>query len=183
LLRAIGFIRARANNCRSGGLSHIPDLLQQANENVTDIGNAYWQEAIGALIEPAHSLVAAINEGLEHAGLQLGVIHTPLGHDFRPGSKDTEFRGDATQPGDPKFAAYLEGKMNEFAQGRLQSLSAWTSNNGNAGKVGKNFPQFTGDTLNDDLDTPKDHRQLNLVLYTHQMVSGIWLPCSTADVY
>lgn len=149
-------------------MSHLPDLVQQASDNAIGSGNAHLQESTGALIEPASALVAAINEGLEHAGLQLGVVHTRLGR------KDTEFQGDMIRPGDPNFSAYLEAKLNEFSVARMRSLSAWTSNNGIAEKEGTATPQLNEVTPNHDInemDAPKDHRELNLVLYTHQMVS------------
>jgi hypothetical protein len=151
-------------------MSHLPDLLQQANEDVTEASKARWQESTGALIEPADALVIAINDGLEHAGLQLGIIHTRLGPDLRPGSKDTESRGDMIQPGDPKFSSYLKDKLDEFSLGRLQSLSAWTSGGVVTGKDAIGLSQLNGDSPNADVNTPKDHRQLNLILYTHQMV-------------
>ena len=149
-------------------MSHLPDLFQQARDNAIGSENAHLQEATGALIEPAHALVAAINEGLEHAGLQLGVGHTRLGR------RDTESQGDMIRPGDPNFSAYLEAKLNEFSVGRMRSLSAWTSSNGIAEKEGTATPQLSEVTTNhniNEMDAPRDHRELNLLLYTHQMVS------------
>jgi len=150
-------------------MSHLPDLVQQAKDNAINEENVHWQEATGALLEPASALVTAINEGLEHAGLQVGVIHTRLRRGSRSGRKDTESLGDMVQPGDPKFSAYLEGKLNEFSSGRLQSLAAWTSDTGISGEeIGSSQPSKL--TPKYAIDAPKDHRQLNLVLYTHQMV-------------
>lgn len=155
-------------------MAHLPDLVQQVKDNAISEENARWQESTGALIEPAHALVVAINEGLEHAGLQLGVVHKRLGHASKPACKDAESRGDMVQPGDPNFSAYLESKLNGFSLGRLQSLAAWTSNKDVSEKEGTGSSQLKEVTSNHDKDiddTPKDHRQLNLVLYTHQMVS------------
>jgi len=157
-------------------MSHLPDLLQQANQNVMDIEKSRWQEATGALVEPTHALVSAINEGLEHAGLQLGIIHARLAPGSRLGRKDAESQGDIIQPGDQKFSAYLQVKLDEFSRGRLQSLSAWTSDDDIARKEKPGFSQLNEAAFNydnDTTDTSRDHRQLNLVLYTHQMVRGI----------
>jgi hypothetical protein len=155
-------------------MSHLPDLVRQAKDNAISDENAHWQKATGALLEPANALVTAINEGLEHAGLRLGVVKTRLRHSSRPECRDTESRGDMVLPGDSKFSAYLEGKLNEFSRGRLQSLSAWTSDNSipekeetESSQPQKVTPNYNTDTMN----APRDHRQLNLVLYTHQMVS------------
>ena len=164
----------RANSYCSGGMAHLPDLVQQVKDNAISEENSRWERATGALFGPAHALVAAINEGLEHTGLQLGVVHTRPGRASRPGCKDTESRGDMVQPGDPKFSAYLEGKLNEFSRGRLQSLSAWTTDNGISEKEGTGSSQANKVAFDYNIDTmnaPKDHQQLNLVLYTHQMVS------------
>lgn len=168
-------------------MSHIPDLLQQVKESIrhartdpekggdrennTHIGHvrtkisgdeeALWRGATEALIEPAHALITAVNDGLEHAGLQLGIIHRRSKRGGERGNKDAESRGDMAQPGDPTFSAYLEGKLNEFSSGRLQSLSAWTVDN---------------DISEDEKagsETSRNHRQLNVVLYIHQMVSTI----------
>src|SRR4051812_48430090 len=97
-----------ANRCHSGGMTHLPDLVQQSKDNATSVENTHWQEAMGALMDPAHALVIAINEGLEHAGLQLGVVPTRVRRSSMPGGKDTESQGDMIQPGDPKFSACLE---------------------------------------------------------------------------
>ena len=160
----------RANRRHSGGMSHLPDLVQQAKDNAINEEKVHWQEATGALLGPSNALVTAINEGLEHAGLQVGVIHTRLRRGSRPGRKDTESQGDMIQPGDPKFSTYLEGKLNQFSCGRLQSLAAWTSDNGILGEEEKGSSQSSGLTPEYAIDSRKDHRQLNLVLYTHQMV-------------
>ena len=163
----------RANSCHSGGMAHVPDLVQQVKDNAISEENARWQEATGALIEPAHALVTAINEGLEHAGLQLGVVHTRPGRASKPACKDSESRGDMVQAGDLKFSAYLEERLNEFSRGRLQSLSAWTSDIGipNIEEIGTSQPdKLTASYETNTTNAPKDHQQLNLVLYTHQMV-------------
>jgi hypothetical protein len=155
-------------------MSHLPDLVRQAKDNAISEEIAHWQNATGALLEPADALVTAINEGLEHAGLRLGIVQTGLRRTSRPECKDTESRGDMVQPGDPKFSAYLEGKLNEFSRGRLQSLSAWTTDNGISEKEGTGSSQANKVAFDYNIDTmnaPKDHQQLNLVLYTHQMVS------------
>lgn len=149
-------------------MSHLPDLIQKVKDNAIGVENAQWQESTGTLIEPAQALISAINEGLEHAGLQLGIVHARLGR------KDTESQGDMIRPGDPNFSAYLEGKLNEFSVSRLRSLSAWTSENDSVEKQGPASSQLNEVALDHDInkmDAPKDHRQLNLVLYTHQMVS------------
>ena len=155
-------------------MSHLPDLVQQAKDNAISEENTHWQKATEALLEPANVLVTAINDGLEHAGVQLGIVHARPRRGSGPGFKDTESQGDVVRPGDPKFRASLERKLNEFSRGRLQSLSAWTTDNGISEKEGTGSSQANKVAFDYNIDTmnaPKDHQQLNLVLYTHQMVS------------
>lgn len=174
-----------ADRRHSGGMSHLPDLLKQLREssrnancysekvgdraNSTHTGHVrtensndgqdLWCGATEALIEPAHALITAVNDGLEHAGLQLGIIHRRFERGVGLKNKDAESRGSMTQPGDPAFSAYLEQKLNEFSHGRLQSLSAWTAEN-----------EFSEDEEAGS-EKPSNYRQLNLILYIQQMVS------------
>lgn len=181
-------------------MSHLPDLMQQITENTwyaspdttrniasssaKNAGNkvALWREATEALIMPMHSLIAAINDGLEHAGLQLGLIRRRA----QSGHKDAESHGGTTQPGDSTFSAYLEEKLNDFSRGRLQSLSAWTIDNDiSQGQEPGFLPKGGGFDGHDvgDTETPTNYRQLNLILYIHQMVSWtLLMSCSYADI-
>jgi hypothetical protein len=181
-------------------MSHTPDLLQQLEESLQNASrdkekdehyteihhtagasthnarneHTLWYEAIEALIEPANTLVLAINDGLEHAGLQLGIINRRPERGAGSGPKDVESRSGIVQPGTPGYSAFLEDKLNEFSRGRLQSLSAWTADNGDS--QGQNLGSPTSDEgfLDQDVratEIPTNHRQLNIVLYIHQMVS------------
>jgi hypothetical protein len=181
-------------------MSHLPDLLQQLQASIENAGpdtekhehhteglytagapvykarneHALWHEAMDALIEPANALVLAINDGLEHAGLQLGIMNrlSDRGAGFE--HKDAESRAGIVQPGTPGYSAFLEEKLNEFSSGRLQSLSAWTVDNGDSQGQKLGSPRSDEGFLDQDVgatETPTNHRQLNLVLYIHQMVS------------
>ena len=180
-----------ANLCRSGGISHLPDLLQQLREDISqarvdakkqgplpndtnaikhssgalDSTDAAWRQAVQALTEPSQNLVAVVNEGLEHAGLQLGIIHKPKAHKVI----DEESQGGLKRPGDLGFTARLERGVADFAQSRLKSLTPWTA-------IG-NLPRHEINPQRNDVDnaaypqkSPSDRRQLNLILYTHSMV-------------
>jgi hypothetical protein len=181
-------------------MSHLPDLLQQLQESIqmaspdtekhehcteglytagTTTYEAHnestlWHEAIEALIEPANALVLAINDGLEHAGLQLGIIHRRSERGVSFGHKDGESRAGIVQPGTLGYSAFLEQKLNDFSRGRMQSLSAWTVDNGDSQGQELGSPLSGEGFLDRDVgatETPTNHRQLNLVLYIHQMVS------------
>lgn len=177
-------------------MSHLPDLMQQATESIglatsgtekdtrrtttSDIasvstdnagsGFALWRDATEALTMPTQNLITAISDGLEHAGLQLGIIHRRL----EPGHDDAESRGGVQQPGDSTFSAYLEEKLNEFSRGRLQSLSAWTVDTNISQEQEPGFLPKNGGFADHDAgatETAANYRQLNLILYIHQMVS------------
>jgi hypothetical protein len=181
-------------------MAHLPDLLQQLQESIVNASpdtekheyhtgslytagapvykarneHALWHEAMDALIEPANALVLAINDGLEHAGLQLGIIHRRPKRGVGPGQKDAESRAGIVQPGTPGYSALLEEKLNEFSRGRLQSLSAWAVDNGDSQWQEAGSPRSDESFLDPDVgatETPTNHQQLNLILYIHQMVS------------
>jgi hypothetical protein len=183
-------------------MSHLPDLLQQLQESIQNVSpdtekhehhtedfhiagapaynarreQTLWHEAMEALIEPANTLVLAINDGLEHAGLQLGIIHRHSERGVASGHKDAESSAGIVLPGNTGFSAFLEDKLSEFSRGRLQSLSAWTVDNGNPQEQKVGSPPNDEGFLDQDVgatETPTNHRQLNLVLYIHQMVSRI----------
>lgn len=180
-----------ANLWRSGGISHLPDLLQQLREDISqarvdakkqgslpndtnaikhsfgalDSTDAAWRQAVQALTEPSQNLVAVVNEGLEHAGLQLGIIDKPKAHKVT----DAESQGGLKRPGDLGFTARLERGVADFAQSRLKSLTPWTAIS--------NLPRHEINPQRNDVDnaaypqkSPSDRRQLNLILYTHSMV-------------
>ncbi|KAK6394230.1 hypothetical protein LTR65_002076 [Meristemomyces frigidus] len=93
---------------------------------------------VGALIEPATTLIEAVNDGLEHAGLQLEIIPRPGTKNFlrwMPGAQrndktDADAKGEVIAPGDSRFSQLLEDKLNEFSVSRSVSLAAWVGGEG-----------------------------------------------------
>lgn len=168
-------------------MSHLPDLLRAAQgddpgSNVSsdtddpsqpiEIGNAIWRSAVTALIEPASTLIEALKDGMEHAGLRLEVIHKTKA--ANRGSKaqhqhDTEFTGDMISPGDPGFSFHLESKLEGFWNTRLASLAEWTKDNGRVGQEEGRMLDGDIDGITIDHDGAHD-KQLHLILYIHQMV-------------
>jgi hypothetical protein len=166
-------------------MSHLPDLLRATqgddprSDPATDdpsqpvkTGNNIWRSAVAALIEPASTLIEALKDGMEHAGLQLEVIHRTKA--ANRGSKaqrqhDTESTGDMISPGDPNFSSYLESKLDGFWNTRLASLSMWTKNNDQGGQEKARMLDGDVDRITIGQDGAHD-KQLHLVLYIHQMV-------------
>lgn len=141
-----------------------------------------WQHSIDALVEPATSLIEAMNGGLEHAALQLEIISKPGTKNFLnwvPGAKktkliDRETEGGKIKPGDPKFSKLLEDKLAEFSTGRVESLTAWAESKGLSPtqlETMKNLGEFDVDEDPADGHVRRDRQQLYLILYTQHMVS------------
>lgn len=141
-----------------------------------------WQHSIGALIEPATSLIVAMNDGLEHAALRLEIVSRPGTKNFldcMPGAKrtklvDREAEGETLKPGDPEFSRVLEGKLAEFSTGRVESLTAWAESRGLSAaqlEMMKNLGEFDVDEDPVDGHVRRDRQQLYLILYIQHMVS------------
>ena len=140
-----------------------------------------WQYSIDALVEPATSLIEAMNGGLEHAALQLEIISKPGTKNFldwMPGAKktkltDRETEGGKIKPGNPKFSKLLEDKLAEFSTGRVESLTAWAESKGLSPaqlETMKNLGEFDVDEDPADGHVRRDRQQLYLILYTQHMV-------------
>jgi hypothetical protein len=166
-------------------MSHLPDLLRATqgddlrSDPATDdpsqpveTGNVIWRSAVAALIEPASTLIEALKDGMEHAGLQLEVIHETKaanGASKAQHQHDTESTGDMISPGDPKFSSYLESKLDEFWNTRLASLSRLTKDNGRGWQEKARMLDGHIDGITIGQDGAHD-KQLHLILYIHQMV-------------
>lgn len=141
-----------------------------------------WRQSVGALIEPAVSIIEATEDGLVHAALQLEIIPRPgssKGFNWLPGTKrtdqtDHEAEGVKFKPGDPEFSRCLEEKLNEFSAGRTAALTAWAESKGLSSAQLEKLQAFG---LNDKYEDPvgghprRDQQQLYLILYMEQMVS------------
>ncbi|KAI1169949.1 hypothetical protein F4777DRAFT_592315 [Nemania sp. FL0916] len=96
-----------------------------------------WNEVMRQLHEPFENLSAAMDEGLQHAGMLLELIPRP-----KPSNKsrasaenpaidaDLESRGDLIQPGDSGFAEILKSKIQSFRDVRGTILRAWAKEKG-----------------------------------------------------
>lgn len=138
-----------------------------------------WQHSIGALIEPATSLIEAMNDGLEHATLQLEIVPRPGSKNFlswMPGSKlrERDVEGETIKPGDPGFSRLLEDKLTEFSTGRVESLKAWAESKGLSAaqlETMRNLGETDVDEDPVDGHVRRDRQQVYLILYTQHMVS------------
>lgn len=140
-----------------------------------------WHDSIGELVEPASALIEAMNDGLEHAGLQLEIIPRPGTKnyfDWMPGAqrtKQTDLEAERTtsKPGSQDFSRILKAQLIDFETRRLESLAAWANGKGSPASTPNlhNLGEFNGD---EDLaagNMPRDRQQLYLILYVQHMVS------------
>jgi hypothetical protein len=117
---------------------------------------------------PFAVLTAAMDEGLQHAGLVLELIPTPKA---KQEEVDVEAKGDTPKPGDENFSKYLEEKVLAFYKGRGETLRAWARQKGlsedrfNAGHESSQVP-----TTPDEQQHRRDQQQLYLILYLEHLL-------------
>ncbi|CZR56399.1 uncharacterized protein PAC_06287 [Phialocephala subalpina] len=189
-----------------GGMANLPDILKRighdggwvpsdfesmakfedktphkSQEYGQDVYETVWKECIGALIEPASSVIQAMQDGLEHAGLQLEIIPRPGTKNFlnwMPGAKrtketDREAEGQTLRPGDPNFAKLLEDKLFEFSQGRAEALNSWAESKGLSEAQLQHLqalPEFDTNEDSTEGHVRRDRQQLYLILYIQHML-------------
>lgn len=189
-----------------GGISHIPDILSRISdgggwipcdfESRADIDpelfknlqahsqeeyEIIWQSCIGDLVGPATSILSAMNDGLEHAALQLEIIPRPGTKNlfWMPGSKrtvktDLEAEGEVIKPGDPHFSRILEAQLNEFAVRKGEVLTAWANSKGLSESQVEDLKSLGELDVDEDPANGtirRDRQQLYLLLYIQHMVS------------
>lgn len=128
-----------------------------------------WNEVMKVLHEPFAVAAAAMDEGMEHAGLVLEILEKPK----KNKGEDEEAKGTDPKPGDVDFSKYLEQKMDDFYRKRGDTLKAWARQKGltedqfDAGKSshpdGKNFTPG-------EAQHRRDQQQLYLILYMEYLL-------------
>ncbi|RDW58136.1 hypothetical protein BP6252_13547 [Coleophoma cylindrospora] len=204
-------INAICDLCRKvlmplSGMAHLPDILKRIeggggwipcdfearmegshdttkpprnySQNEYDVA---WKSSVGALLEPTNSLIEAIKDGLEHAGLQLEIIPRPGTKNFlnwipgvrRNAQTDVEAEGELLKPGSVGFSKMLEDKLSEFKTRRVDALTAWENSDGlteaQREKL-KALGEFDIDDDPADGHVRRDRQQLYLILYIQHMI-------------
>lgn len=101
------------------------EVLAEKNED-----KRVWNEVMKQLHEPFEKLSVAIDEGLQHAGMQLEFLPRPKAPKKSEGGPDVESKGDLVQPGDPGFAETLRAKIQAFRSVRGRILQTWAKEKG-----------------------------------------------------
>ncbi|KAK8117937.1 uncharacterized protein PG998_006218 [Apiospora kogelbergensis] len=127
------------------GLSTVIDIFQRIAErrgwntdsdtpaDIVEEKNAekrIWNEIMKQLHEPLETLSAAMDQGLEHAGILLEILPRPKKNKKTDDAADVEAKGDAVEPGDPSFARTLEEKVKNFETVKVDILRAWARERG-----------------------------------------------------
>ena len=187
------------------GIANLPDILQRiadcggwtpddfesrieashdtkkAPQDHQDQYETVWKNSIDALIEPVTSLIEAMNENLEYAGLQLEIIPKKESKSrlywiswFQSAVQtDPEAKGGATEPGKLESTSILEYRLTEFLT-RLEALTSWADSKGLSATQLHNLQSFGEVDVDKDTGNSymrRDSQQLYLILYIRHMVS------------
>lgn len=127
-----------------------------------------WNEIMKTLHEPFEVVTAAMDEGLQHAGLALELIPQPK----KKKGKDVEDKGEEIKPGDPKYAEHLQKKMTDFYAGRGKTLKEWARQKGlDEGHLDAAQPSEPGSRVEvDEEKHSQDKQQLYLILYLENLL-------------
>jgi hypothetical protein len=128
-----------------------------------------WNRIMKSLNEPFSVVIAAMDEGLLHAGFVLELLPKPKTNNV----DDEEAKGTSPLPGDPKFADYIEQKVLEFYSERGKAFRAW------ARLKGLSVDRFntasedmlkTNNGSQSEFQHYRDQQQLYLILYMEDLV-------------
>jgi hypothetical protein len=134
-----------------------------------------WNEVMKQLHEPFQILSAAMDQGLEHAGIVLEILPRPrVTKSDKQKESDVEQQKDAVaRPGSAGFSEQMEGKVQMFHSRRSHILHTWAKEVGLVpDEDGEGIippdPKFTSS------DYSQSHRaQLYILLYMVKLVRSI----------
>jgi hypothetical protein len=138
-----------------------------------------WNEMMKCLHEPFAIVMAAMDEGLEHAALLLEIESAPKK------KADVEANGTNPKPGDPEFSRHLKERLGEFYKSRGAALRVWAKERGLSRDHFDNMNDSSanGQPVKRDEEHREDQQQLYLVLYMEFLVGRSWQdPLDFGDV-
>ena len=137
-----------------------------------------WNEIMRTLHDPFETVTETMHDGLQHVLYTLELAKPPKDHKANKKgnasdavSADIEADAGLKRPGDPKYAAYLEQKIDKFVEERKKTLALLCQQRGVKGDASpfENSSQ-TAFKLNEDPEEhAKNQRQLYLVLYVSEI--------------
>jgi hypothetical protein len=160
-----GWVQARQNSFdRAESWEHSAEAAKDEEKKV-------WNEVMKALHEPFAVAVAAMDEGMEHAGLVLEILPKP-----KKKEGDVEEKGTNPRPGDAEFASYLNRKVADFYSKRGETLKAWAREKGLSEDQfdrRMSVPDGRDNFTPDEAQHRRDQQQLYLILYMEHLVCFI----------
>lgn len=97
-----------------------PDVLAEKN-----VEKSVWNEVMKRMHEPYQLLAQAVDEGLQHAALQLEIMPRPKAAKKAPDAVDVEARGDSLKPGDAGYTKVIDEKLERFRALKGVTLRTW----------------------------------------------------------
>ncbi|KAI0199723.1 hypothetical protein F4808DRAFT_206234 [Astrocystis sublimbata] len=137
------------------------EVLAEVNED-----KRVWNEVMRQLHEPFEKLSAALDEGLQHAGMLLEILPRPKEAKKSEASPDVEAKGDMIKPGDQGFAAALRVRIQSFRDVRGSILRAWTK------EKGLSTDDMSPEEMNDTAFSRRDQHQLYILLYIERLMEA-----------
>jgi hypothetical protein len=126
-----------------------------------------WNEMMKCLHEPFAVVMAAMDEGLEHAALLLELNNAPKNKEA-----DIEANGLESRPGSLKFSQHLGDRLKDFYSSRGMALRVWAKERGLSQdhfKTIRESPPLSQTGFGDAKHT-EDQQQLYLILYMEFLV-------------
>ncbi|KAH6647237.1 hypothetical protein BKA67DRAFT_525068 [Truncatella angustata] len=136
-----------------------------------------WNEVMKQLHEPFEALSQIVDQGLEHAGIQLEIFPRPKAakkgkKDSANGDIDVEAKGGLSKPGDSDFAKTLDAKVKILKDVKGKVLKIWAKERGLIGDTEEPESMREGYfEAEDDVDRRRDQGQLFLLLYIEKLAS------------
>lgn len=158
-----GWVKTHRNSSdRAEPWEHLDEKAKLEEKKV-------WNEVMKALHEPFAVAAAAMDEGMEHAGLILEILPKPK----KKKGGDVEAEGADPRPGDSRFAKYLEQMMLDFYSKRGETLNAWAREKGlseDQFDAANSVPPDSDNFTPDEAQHRRDQQQLYLILYMEHLV-------------
>jgi ABC-type multidrug transport system permease subunit len=176
------------------GLSSVMDLFERAAElnHWSDDDDepehdeqrkkavSEWNDMFQYLHDPFSEIFKALDDGLAHVLLKLGLSPLPKKRKKGQAQNDEEAKGDSIRPGDSGFAEHLEKQARIFFSKKEPTLRHWIKSKGiNISSdyfSSANIPDEDEETLKrlPSLTTRKrDQRQLYVLLYVMFLLNSI----------
>ncbi|KAI1265069.1 hypothetical protein F5Y18DRAFT_427189 [Xylariaceae sp. FL1019] len=142
-----------------------------------------WNEVMKQLHEPFELLSAAIDGGLQHAGLVLEILPRPKtpkttsqqanGAASPAADADVEAVGDLVQPGDAGYAEVLKKQIRAFRDIRESIVHAWAKEKGLSTEGISPFEEVDNNSFpQTDTTHHRDQSQLYILLYLETLMEA-----------